>query len=484
MTQPAPQPPIAVPAPAPAPVFKALAAAGLIAPFLSHGATITVNTLLPEGNASQCSLRDAARAISSPGLAVNGCAVASVPPTGNTVAFAPGLSGSISYDGAMSGLGVLFAPLSGLSISGPGANSLTLSCSSNVTAVIGFVGSSNVAADVSVSGLSVRNCPAQYAAFVALNYGGGGSNSGMSLSLTDVVISGNSGQLGGASVSGVNRLSMRRVSIENNAGQLAGGIFALAGGGIDVRDSTISGNTGAGYGGALFASYGDLSIGNVTVSGNTSGDAALALYGSVIGVSHSTIVRNNASNATSHAGLLMFDGRGIGSGRFKSARGGQQKALSVPQGLNNSIVCGNDFSDVQVESNVVANYNLLGVVNPPGSVFGTGNVNGCTSAALNNWLGPLANNGGPTRTHALLNVPGNPAINSGDPAFSGVPNDQTGGNPRTSGGRTDMGAFELTAVAAASTPVPTTSAVGLGALSVALAALGLRRRRKDPSSKG
>jgi hypothetical protein len=61
-------------------------------------------------------------------------------------------------------------------------------------------------------------------------------------------------------------------------------------------------------------------------------------------------------------------------------------------------------------------------------------------------LGPLAHNGGPTLTHALL--PGSPAINAGDPAamagVDGVPLFDQRGEPftRVYGGRIDIGAFE------------------------------------------
>jgi hypothetical protein len=61
-------------------------------------------------------------------------------------------------------------------------------------------------------------------------------------------------------------------------------------------------------------------------------------------------------------------------------------------------------------------------------------------------LGPLAANGGPTLTHALL--AGSPAINAGDPAATagvgGVPQFDQRGAPftRVHGGRIDIGAFE------------------------------------------
>lgn len=58
-------------------------------------------------------------------------------------------------------------------------------------------------------------------------------------------------------------------------------------------------------------------------------------------------------------------------------------------------------------------------------------------------LGPLSDNGGPTRTHALL--PGSPAVNRGDnDSASGLPYDQRGsGFARISGGTVDIGAYEL-----------------------------------------
>lgn len=55
-------------------------------------------------------------------------------------------------------------------------------------------------------------------------------------------------------------------------------------------------------------------------------------------------------------------------------------------------------------------------------------------------LRPLADNGGPTPTHALL--PGSPAIDAGDDTLTGT--DQRG-RPRRSGARVDIGAFEFQA---------------------------------------
>ena len=50
---------------------------------------------------------------------------------------------------------------------------------------------------------------------------------------------------------------------------------------------------------------------------------------------------------------------------------------------------------------------------------GLGNQIGTAAAPIDPLLGPLANNGGTTRTHAIL--AGSPAINTGDAASSGTP---------------------------------------------------------------
>jgi hypothetical protein len=81
---------------------------------------------------------------------------------------------------------------------------------------------------------------------------------------------------------------------------------------------------------------------------------------------------------------------------------------------------------------------------------------GVTAEALH--LGPLADNGGPTLTHALL--PGSVAIDAGPvpPAtFTGDTWDQRGeGYPRVVAGRVDAGAFEVQpAVEPEPTPEPT-----------------------------
>jgi hypothetical protein len=67
-------------------------------------------------------------------------------------------------------------------------------------------------------------------------------------------------------------------------------------------------------------------------------------------------------------------------------------------------------------------------------------------------LGPLADNGGPTRTHALL--PDSPALDAGTNPGA-LPTDQRGpGFFRTSGPRPDIGSFEARASRPSPRPLP------------------------------
>src|SRR5262249_13050840 len=88
--------------------------------------------------------------------------------------------------------------------------------------------------------------------------------------------------------------------------------------------------------------------------------------------------------------------------------------------LHNSIVAGNRCCGTDLSGSYTGDHNLIG-----------GNPR----------LGPLADNGGHTQTHALM--PGSPAIDAGD--NTGAPEgDQRGpGFPRVVNGTIDMGSYEV-----------------------------------------
>jgi hypothetical protein len=81
-----------------------------------------------------------------------------------------------------------------------------------------------------------------------------------------------------------------------------------------------------------------------------------------------------------------------------------------------------------------------------------GNQVGTDANPIDPMLGPLADNGGPTLTHALL--PGSPAIDAGNNAYA-TDFDQRGpGFPRIVNGIIDIGAFEFQGAAPPPSPSP------------------------------
>ena len=122
--------------------------------------------------------------------------------------------------------------------------------------------------------------------------------------------------------------------------------------------------------------------------------------------------------------------------------------------IENSIIA-NNLSDSQANdltfetlTDPTINHSLIGVADTLGSFNGDGgNLLGTAAAPLDPLLGELADNGGPTRTHALL--ADSPAINAGRNAFARDADgnrlefDQRGeGFIRANEGVVDMGAFE------------------------------------------
>ena len=132
---------------------------------------------------------------------------------------------------------------------------------------------------------------------------------------------------------------------------------------------------------------------NSTVSGNRSDrrSGGILANGDVY-IHNSTVTHNTA--------------RGLGGG------------VTVSQGeliVENSIIAGNTDDgaapDLRLEPEVLAtiNHSLIGVAdNLESLIDGARNLLGTAAIPLDPLLGPLADNGGPTQTHALL--PGSPAI--------------------------------------------------------------------------
>ncbi|MBX7105048.1 MAG: hypothetical protein K1X57_13265 [Gemmataceae bacterium] len=274
------------------------------------------------------------------------------------------------------------------------------------------------------------------------------SNGAGRLNLIDCVVSGNQvtganaykvGDGGAINLVGNSSVNITRSTLSGNSvtGQ-GGAVYFTNGGSINVVDSTISGNTAAGsVGGGGIYLFGTVTadgfnITNSTLSGNVAtagpgGAIGLQVMTGTLNIRNSTIFGNNASGS----------GGGIGSD------GGGTVFIS------SSIVAGNLVGGVptakadlafSVAETIAGNNNLIGIqdVTTNVTLSGTGNLTGTIVTPLDAKLGALANNGGPTQTHAIL--AGSPAIDAGNNSAS-LSFDQRG-QIRVQSSSADIGAFE------------------------------------------
>ena len=263
---------------------------------------------------------------------------------------------------------------------------------------------------------------------------GGGifTENGTTATLTSVTVSNNLANLSpsssGGGISSLGTLSVTDSTISDNSSNLFGG-GVQAFGAATIINSTISGNSTNNLGGGI-ATNQMLTIVNATISGNSASRAG-GIYGtgaSSVSVTNSTIFDNRASSDNQGGGIL--------------------NANTMPMMLNNSLVAGNSGGDLAVTTVYSGTNNLIG--------DGSGGLsNTITGDPL---LGPLQDNGGPTKTHALLY--GSPAIDAGDNAqvpldaedldgdanvTEPLPFDQRGaGYARILSGTVDIGAVEFT----------------------------------------
>jgi hypothetical protein len=114
--------------------------------------------------------------------------------------------------------------------------------------------------------------------------------------------------------------------------------------------------------------------------------------------------------------------------------------------IKRTLVSGNKGSAAEVKHNgtgiTVDNHNLFGTNGNAGVIGftpGASDIIPPTGTTITKILGPLADNGGPTPTHAL--VPGSPAIDAA-PVGPDCPSEDQRGIARPQGAACDIGAFE------------------------------------------
>jgi len=239
--------------------------------------------------------------------------------------------------------------------------------------------------------------------------GGGIYNSNGTLTVTDSTLSGNSANvLGGGIANDFGTLTVTNSTLSGNSAHSGGGIYNHGGSTI-VTNSTLSGNSADGGGGGIYNNGGRLSVTNSTLSGNSAGDSGGGIYNSgTLTVTNSTLSGNSATPS-------FFGG---GGGIYNSG------TLTV----TNSTLSGNSSTTPLIPGGGGEVYNSGSITANAFNVFGHGGQSNAdafsgfspgasdfnaTSSAGNVALASilnttLANNGGPTETHAL--VAGSPAI--------------------------------------------------------------------------
>ncbi len=292
-----------------------------------------------------------------------------------------------------------------LTITGPGANLLTLS-GNNANRIFSVAGGG---LNVAISGLTVSNGRAP---------DGGGINSASNLTLSQCAIVNNTASAGAGAGGGVNVSgavgTFTECTFSGNTAGLRGGGVHLSDSGGTLTNCTVSGNTAPFAGGIAFFNTNSnrtLAVTNCTIANNTSQNNGSGLLVEVAAGLTSTATARNSIIANNP-----------GPSNIKGLLGGADSPTTLKsQGFNltsdNSTTFLNQATD-QVNKNPL--------------------------------LGPLQSNGGPTQTHALL--PNSPALDKGNSA--GIATDQRGRTrpfdisglaPATGGDNSDIGAVEMQA---------------------------------------
>lgn len=377
-------------------------------------------------------------------------------------------------DGNISGGNLSLREAIGLANGNAGGDTITFAPELDGQPILLTQGQLEIGESVAIQGNGAANtiidAQQQSRVFSILSSGGDVTFDG--LTVTNGKVTGGEG--GGIWSQSTGALTVTSSKISGNAALQGGGIRSA--GSVAVTSSTISGNSALLNGGGIFTN------GSVTMIGSTISHNAAGAGGGGIRASGSV----TATNSTISGNSAEFDGGGIYTNTAVTLFGSTVSGNSALNGngggiittssatICNSIVAGNSDTDdggtpdLRVNGPLVVQASLIGDNNrtgltPAATPDTNGNLIGTHAAPLDPKLAPLADNGGPTPTHALL--PGSPAIDAGnnnlanDPGLNGIPGDsddvplmtdQRGpGFPRLINARrdqaaaqVDMGAFE------------------------------------------
>lgn len=293
---------------------------------------------------------------------------------------------------------------------------------------------------VIIDGLKIMN------GYSADNGGGIYIQSTADLKLLNTIVDGNQAK-NGAGIYNIGSLTLRNSVISNNIGLTGGeggGIYNGTGGVLNILGSTIDANK-SDYGGGIYNSR-VLTVENSTISNNE----AIVQFGGGVEHGGTTMI---ITNSTISGNRSKSNGGGIwscGTGAvIKHATIVGNTGTGGTGGIHNNC----NLNIIQIANSIVVeNKNI--VLGEDKSCGGAGfspigqNIGGkgCFGFSISNipLLSLLVDNGGSTKTHALLidlAKPGgyNPAIDTADPAQTPSTSDQRG---LQRDAKPDIGAFE------------------------------------------
>ncbi len=280
----------------------------------------------------------------------------------------------------------------------------------------------NASGDLRLNGLTVRNGRCDGSCPTSSTDGGGIYNTG-NATLTDVTLSGNTVSGGGGGIYNQDgTLTLTDITFSNNSTSINGGGFEggggiVNGGNATLTNVTFSGNSAANSGGGGILNFDSLTVTNATFSGNSAG--------------------NDGGGGINNFDTLTVTNATFSGNSTTAARGGGILSTSGTLTLNNVIIANSNASlapDCFGNANTTTSANNLF---ESAAACGLSNGSDGNIIGVDPILGPLADNGGSTHTHALL--AGSSAIDNG----ANCPATDQRGVLRPQGAGCDIGAYEL-----------------------------------------
>jgi uncharacterized repeat protein (TIGR01451 family) len=242
------------------------------------------------------------------------------------------------------------------------------------------------------------------------------------LTISDGHTTGNGGGLDNEGAATVSDCTLSASTAQNG-----GGVYTAPGAVTTLIDSTVSGDKASHNGGGLY-NAGVTTLTNCTLSGDTA-------------------MQNGGGLATGSGGMTTLTNCTV-SGNSATNGGGLSSAGGTVI-LGNTLVAGNTATSSGPDvfgTFASAGFNLIGETDGSSGWVGS-DLTGTIAQPLDPLLGPLADNGGPTQTMALLT--GSPAIDAGSNSIPGltIPTTDQRGAVRgpaglNAGATVDIGAYE------------------------------------------